>query len=369
MSWDFVIHRIIRPLAVLNPRQRLGGARQPFSAPSAGAWLLVVSIAAIVLVVGGGVAGTILYSRSRRKRKWKAFDKCADQAGLAEEERDLLAYLAQRAGIRHPKMVFSSQQTFKRLRTNIGRLGKVSLIWGESQGGVCATCVHVKSLFEKLENLAQLPQEDGDEPQPIDLGPMAEGVTSATDSQDCSSVTEMVTLKINPVEIWRDKSLVVRYCKGDAMWRLSAWMTTTADGKVVIRPFGTARWVDRRRFERVSVNMPAQVACFPFETTGTSGLAREFVEAKVVEMAGVGLRMQASLPVCEGQRVLVALKVEGNRTVESLGVVHHILSEEAGVSEFAVELVGLKSSEVAELITAADAPVESAPQEAVTVAS
>src|SRR3990172_9578630 len=158
-------------------------------------------------------------------------------------------------------------------------------------------------------------------------------------------------------------------------------------GAYVITP--VRRFVNRRRFLRVSVSLRAFVARFPFmrtfeaagddkgdgadlpDASGKTCAPPSFVPAVVTEMAGPGLRIESPLDVEAGERILVVfgLGEQGNKEssrgdadhgksrpviLEGVGEVRHVKAIESGLS-IAVELTGLDDSDVDELIRATNA--------------
>ncbi len=108
--------------------------------------------------------------------------------------------------------------------------------------------------------------------------------------------------------------------------------------------------------------------------------APEFAPATVTEMRGPGLRIETLLDVRAGERVLVVFDLEveplvsddpstmarRSRLIEDIGEVRHVKRLEEGVS-VAVELSGLKDSDVNELIRATNAALIDINEKANTV--
>jgi len=202
-------------------------------------------------------------------------------------------------------------------------------------------------------------------------------------------------LEMNPGELCR-----AQYYFGAAVWEFDASVISCHGGILILNHTDDVRFINRRRFLRVSVNKPAFIARFPFARTlltnddynqkdrqEPAGLSKtwgppEFVEAAVTELAGPGLRVEAPLEVKVGERVVVILKVSDeehlesfterqdsslrpatghrsritspSRVVEDVGEVRHIEAIQGGYS-IAVELTGLSDSNVDELVRATNA--------------
>jgi hypothetical protein len=67
-------------------------------------------------------------------------------------------------------------------------------------------------------------------------------------------------------------------------------------------------------------------------------------------VGGPGVRLETSLRVEEGDRVLVTLKFRDGWTLQGIGRVRRATLGDDGVSRIAVELVGLTQSELVELM-------------------
>ena len=96
------------------------------------------------------------------------------------------------------------------------------------------------------------------------LASMVDGSSPLAAAQEDADSSSAV-IKVNPVEIWQGDSLLMRYPQGQAMWQFNAKIMQTKSGQVVIKPLGAVRWGDSRSNRRSSVDIPAQVAAFPFD--------------------------------------------------------------------------------------------------------
>jgi len=189
-----------------------------------------------------------------------------------------------------------------------------------------------------------------------------------------------------PLETRAGDLWCVRYAFGVYVWEFDATAVTCSETRVVLNHTDHVRFVNRRRFRRVAVTMPALVACFPFTKRGGPGTqastrgarygtgrdripmdigtgAPAFVQGVVTELAGPGLRIEVPMQIRPGERVLVVfrptgvaaagaggeLAVDETYIVEDVGQVKHSRVTSTGVS-IAVELSGLNESEIDELV-------------------
>jgi hypothetical protein len=192
-------------------------------------------------------------------------------------------------------------------------------------------------------------------------------------------------IKISFGEFW-----CVRYFQGSSIWEFDSSVLSYDGSRLILRHNDNVRFINRRRFLRVPVIMPAFIASFPFEMVCTENRfdqideddddydieqshtliwgPPEFVPAVVTELAGPGLRVESTIDVNIGDRVLVVFnlgqhkdsgstrradKLESCNIAEDIGIVRHVKSVQNGVS-IAVELTGLNDANINKLICAAN---------------
>lgn len=302
MQWQLEIATILEPLVRLSGADRMRAAARWSTDSSSIPWDWILAALVGLVIVCGIAVGVAAYVGKKRKLSPKAFDQQAKEAGLTETEQRPPARALQQVGVGNPQAVSSA-----------GDAGA---------------------------------SEDG--PDSIDLGPLVEdGPLSELLGQQADA-KETAKVLVNPVEIWKGDTLLVRYPKGTVMWEFDARLNSAGE-EVVVRPLGAARWVDRRRFERVYVDAKAWVAPLPFERSEPVDQPHSFVEARLTELATIGLRLEAPVDVQVGQRVLVIVPLSGRRRAEAMGIVRRCWDPTAGGHDFAVELIGLHSDEVEQL--------------------
>ena len=82
-----------------------------------------------------------------------------------------------------------------------------------------------------------------------------------------------------------------------------------------MRLAGVVRTLDLRRYTRTRADAEARVAEFPLVKDGQASDAPAFVPARMTEAGGPGLKLDSSLRVAEGERILVVLKL-GDRSIQ-----------------------------------------------------
>jgi len=199
-----------------------------------------------------------------------------------------------------------------------------------------------------------------------------------------------ITVQLNDhLELSPGDVLCAHYYFGISVWEFDTSVVRSEGGVVVLTHSKNVRFVNRRRFLRVSVEKSAFIAHFPFRklftvrnlnrNDGKSAVkgakkgddeywgVPEFVPGVVTELAGPGIRIKTQLELEAGERVLVILKlnqikeaapdseadeeIKTLEVVEDIGEVKHITAVEDGFS-IAVELVGISDSNINELVRA-----------------
>ena len=214
-----------------------------------------------------------------------------------------------------------------------------------------------------------------------------------------------LTIKLStPVESKLGEFWRARYSFGASVWEFESSVVRYNDDVLVLNHSDDIRFISRRRFLRVQVNKPAFIAHFPFSRILSSNnnnnsqkspvIKRssenessdswgppEFIPATVTELGGPGLRIETTLEVKAGNRVLVIVNLSEEKSedlnpspkstsprsvlardrkntpskiIEDIGEVRHVKAVENG-SSIAVELTGLSDSDLNELIRATNA--------------
>ena len=312
------------------------------------AWGLVI----LAVVVGVTAAALVYWTRKARRaaESRKRFHDLAENMHLGSQERGLLMRVADLAGLaRSPEKIFTEAESFES-GSNLMASG----------AALCGGCGYLVSLREKLgfESSGEIGGAEE-----VTLGHIADGTELTvfrqsspenlkvwvTDTRD--EQRELVVLPEIPFEARAGEMWVVRYPRGPMVWEFNAWVISNMAGEIVLRPRGRARHINRRRYIRVPVRQPAQVAAFPFRKPHLRLSPPQFVPARVTEIGGPGMRVEspADLDTQRGQRMLVVTKLP-SRVLETVGIVRHVGQTERGKRSIALELIGLDTSEIADLM-------------------
>ncbi len=381
---------LIVSVLALTPQEKYAAARGLGNNNNADYWLFVLAIAALMILVG------LLWHVSKKRKvptrrlSRELFAENALRRGLSPRERQILLAIAVRSGSTRSQDIFTAVEAFDR--------GAAKLL---------AECQQTRTVDENERlktEVAFLREKLGFQVVQNGVGPAHSKRTSSRDIPN-NSMLELtrqdnhagVTIQAqvvrnddielavdleSPVETQSSDAWRVRYSFGLAVWEFDTTAVGCDGKRLVLNHTDCVRFVNRRRFPRVGVTLPARVAHFPLIQHSTSESRRSqvgadraaehdemvfntpvFVSGVVTELAGPGLRIEASLEIRAGDRVIVAFQLaqvrrDENRAtgwgedeciVESVGQVRHWRSTGDGVS-IAVELLGLSDVEIDTLV-------------------
>jgi len=417
-------------IPALTPAQRWDAARSWFGTGIiTDRWFILISLATLLTLLVLFLVVSLQRKIQERKAAEQLFVEYANRRGLSEHERQILLDIAVKAGLKRSEAIFTMGSAFESGAAKIieERLTqqKAEEAAAKDNLRILRQQVGLSSLREKLGFQKRRPASIGSPTKPkkstsrqIGVGkklhmtrrktPDAGSIESTVIKNDDTEL--MVKLGVPVVsslgELWR-----VRYYFGASVWEFDASVLSYSGDILVLNHSDNIRFINRRRFLRVPVKKPAFIAHFPFAKTfdGSSDISKEgseavlgtlegeqapasnnqeasvgtwgppeFVPAVVTELAGPGLRIEATLEVKVGDRVLVVLRLDeekeqdavlvregkaptsavrrpqAEKIVEDIGEVRHTRAIQNGLS-IAVELTGLSDSDVNELIRATNA--------------
>jgi len=353
-------------------------------------WFFFVAAAALAVLL------LLLWWVSRRRAPARAgltrelFAENALRRGLSSRERQILLAIVMRSGLGKTHNIFTTADAFDRGATKL--LAECVRTRNPDEIENLKTEVSFlreKLGFQTLRTPGALTQSRRPSSRDIPVGKTVEvtrrrrrgGATIRAEvvrNDDIELAVEMETpVESHAGDFWR-----ARYTFGMSVWEFDTTVVSCEGMRVVFNHVDNVRFVNRRRFPRVAVTMPALVAPFPFRrrvlsavrrVAGEGGLDQNmghaplgppaFVHGVVTELAGPGLRVEAPLQVRAGDRVVVVFRLDGmgasgiqsgrdgdqGCVIENVGQVRHCHSTEAGVS-IAVELTGLNEGDIDELV-------------------
>ena len=397
-----VIAHLTTTVLGLTPLERLDAVRKPFDMSFVTErWFAITMMVALLALIALFLLVSYKRAPSQRKASRELFDEYADKSGLSERERQILQAIAGYAELKESEAIFTTPSAFDR---GAAKMVEESQAWRGSEGSRLLK-IELSYLREKLGLKKQHQSSIGSSSKPKRLSsrqiPVGRTVritrrtNRASDDIEATVVRnddiELTLKMVVPVRITFGETWRVHYYFGASVWEFDTSVVSYDGNILVLNHSDNVRFINRRRFLRVPVNMPAFVAPFPFAMTTARFDSRseeqepqpsssdvsggiwgppEFVSAVVTELAGPGLRVETALEVNVGNRVLMVFRLDAEgdsgshrqetggasnlRVVQDIGEVRHVKGIEKGFS-VAVELVGLSDQDVDELVRATNA--------------
>jgi len=384
----------------MTPLQRWRAAREFDMNSAAERWFVLIGIVAMLTLAVLLFALSFKRIRQERKASDHLFTEYARKRGLTLRERQMLLETARQAGLKRNEAIFTLGTAFDR---GMAKIIEENLADQQATEESRQLKTELWSLREKLGFRNQPYAPDGSptnttkpSSRQIPVGKKVQLTRrKAQDSHDIESTvvenshSELTLRLTKPVKVTFKEYWCVRYNSGPFVWEFDTSVVSYDGDRLVLNHSDGVRFVKRRRFLRVPVEMSALIASFPFEkslvesspSSQEQGAANpdsakppaatlfppEFVPAVVTELAGPGLRIESSLEIKAGERILVVFSLEHDanpadrspnpatpKIVEDVGVVRRTKRAQNGLS-IAVELTGLSDSNIDELVRATNA--------------
>ncbi len=302
------------------------------------------------------------------KRQHKEqFDFLCDQRGLTAQQREILAAIGKLSGSGRTEDIFFQSEVFIRGASklmqdyfasgrNVIERKKMNILIGQ-----------IKQKLGYQKGAGGLPVRRGRDPglSSRDI-PVGKTVSIALSTRPEGSRVDAVVIQNDefelvlrpeiPVSCPPGEHWNVRYRLGTSTYEFDALTMVCGPEGLELNHAESVRYLNRRRFLRVPVEFPAQVALFPIQKqSGQDRIAApQFVPATITEVSGPGLRIHTGLAVDHGQRLLVVFELEPGKVIEDIAEVRG-LRETAQDQSIGVELIGLDDATVNELIRTTNA--------------
>ena len=393
---DLVWDVLFRGMAILTPteRWRAAGSGPRESAAGQMANYLLPVLAAVVLVFMILALWWVMHRQrpARRKTAREAFAATALRRGLSARERQILVAIVARSGLGRSHDIFTTVDAFDRGATKLlAECGRTRRPHEIERLKTEVTGLRQKLGFQTLRAAGGLGQARKASSRDIPVGKPVEvlwqrqrdrmtlrgEVVRNDDIELAITLEKAVPSKAG--DVWR-----VRYAYGAGLWEYDTTAVSCDEKRLTLNHVDQVRFVNRRRFTRVAVQMPAVVAAFPFMRRALDGVpggsggpgqadVPVFVRGMVTQLAGPCLCVEAPLEVCAGDRVLVAFRpseiteqgdvigasFEQEYVIEDVGLVRHCRTVAGGVV-IAMELVGLNETDIDALVRLTNAMIASA---------
>lgn len=336
----------------LTATERVGAARDGVVGNPVSSWWLALPIllVAMLLVM---VAG-LLYSRRQRMQReiLNLFAKNSSRVGMSDEETVILLQIARLAGLKQVNAIFTMNAAFDMGVAALLRGNKLATATSEQR---MATSAALDSLRDKLGFQHPSDVQGGEtmSTQQITVSSHLTLCLAGTRDNVKALVSrnefqQIVIDTVSPHHWGVGQRLQARYFDGAALWEFDTSVLSIAHGNVTIAHASNVRFINRRRFPRIPVQYQASVASFPFLPGQIDASPPRFMAAKVVEIAGTGIKFRAPLISSLGQWVLLVVMMDG-KVIQGMGKIRRTGPVADGVTETVVEMAALGSAEVSEL--------------------
>jgi len=391
MAGALIIDKLNTIVLALTPIERWKAARRLDSNFMAEQWFILMAVVALITLTA--LLLWISYSKIAEERKIveRLFLEYTERRGLSERERQILLEVAKRSELKRKDAIFTVQNAFERGAINLieQNLTSQQTPQESEQLKTELSLLREKLGFKPFDSIEAFSESRLSSKQ-IPIGKKvyitrrttrsAEDIEArVVDNNEKELTIKLkVRLKVTFSEIWR-----IHYYAGKTVWEFDTSVTSSDGNTLALSHSESVRFINRRRFLRVPVHNLAFISKFPFaraidengqETDIFSDMAQglakvssdtwkplEFVHAVVTELAGPGLRIEAPMKVKDGERILVVFKLDTekenmsptttSKIVEDIGEVKHSKATKNGYS-IAVELIGLRDTDIRELIQA-----------------
>ncbi len=321
-----------------------GGARMLF-------WVVIaITVTATVLLLCTLVARSIQTSK-----KWSRFDMLAASFKLELQQRKLLRYLAELLELKDPNSILTSQGVFDQGVARLmqdARTAKMPPKSRSSLGGLLDSIREVLGFSQFGDNLYNAIASSRQVVKGSDVYIVPPGVSGSIPAK----ITESSTLEFDveterPLQMESGQQVRIRFPGGPVVWEFNTTVVSCQGNKACFNHTEEVHAVNRRRFPRVQTDKHAHMADFPFTVKNPQHETPEFLTGRLKELGGPGaVLLQSNIVADVGDKILVTIKFSQNLLVQGVARVRRKIKNQTGDTHVAVELVGLDSNEMSELI-------------------
>jgi len=337
-------------LAKSSAVQRWQGAKNAPEWHFGWEWMTGLGLAMFIVIAGVGLIG---FLRTRKKLGKMTEDWYEQTRKLSGEEIELLTRLIQQSGLIRTEPRFTLHHAFQ---TGMNNYLSSETFCDQAPEDQIAIRRAINELRRKLAiDLAE--RDDSPGTQRIPVGSILT-VMNLPEPEEINIRVEgkgedgLLVEPTTPVDVKIGRALLIRHFDGERVWEINTRVSHRVEGMWLIEHDPSIRPINVRRFVRVPIQQRALVGVFPFHTdeaTVSQMTPPSFVNALLMEIAGPGLMLEVDLELKVGQRILVVFELDNKRQIQSVGRVRRV-NYQSNPMRYGVELVGLKPSQIAELM-------------------
>lgn len=335
-------------LARLQAQDRWQAARSGAESSGNGL-LLAVGAGLVLLLIGGGILAFHIQRRRNRQSSEDLFHQQAENQGLNAQETTVLERIAEWSGQDPADMIAVEDVLLDSIDEYLGS-GQFQDMPGPQRLSLthCLGAIKAKLGFGAPE---------GDIPTSSRMIVEDAWLTVVPGSMQGEfraklwrrSQGHLLLKPENPIQAAPGDRWAMRFFDGECLWEFESEVTGLTDDAVVLNHCEEMRVANRRRFKRVPVRMSALVCDFAFRRDDGELTVPQFVEAKLLEVGGPGIKIKAPLTMRPRQRLLVVMELADGVVFQALGKVRQVQNPRGSLSVYGVELTELTPGEVSQL--------------------
>ncbi len=330
-------------------------------------WFIVLGLSLVVVLSVILLCVRKLRLERDSEKQEREFKENCHRFNFTTDERRIFEAVVERSGLRNRNSIFTMPDVFD---SGAGKLMQEVFSAGLDINQRKRLNVTVNSIKNKLgfkkrtyAFTVRSSKTKGLTSRQIPVGKRLSVARSGSDDNTrCEGVVvssdeiEMVVKTEQPLLGTAGEKWNVHYKQGASVWEFDVLALHCDGDQLVFNHSDKIRFINRRRFLRVAVDLPAMVTKFEslrssWEEERKMEMLPEFYRAKVRELSGPGLKLETNMDVKNGERILVIFELDEKRIVQDVGEIRGI-RKEGDHRLIGVELVGLTDFAVDELVKA-----------------
>jgi hypothetical protein len=351
---------------VLSPLQRYQSMRRLQGSPvnedvATSKWFILSGLLAIgLLLILLFVVRRVRLKKERRALEARFRETC-EKRRLSIQECEILTSICRHANLEMKNQIFMDYAAFE---AGFAGLIQESFSAGHSlrqrkQLNIMVQCIKAKLGFQKSTHAGDgavlSPQKMGSRQIPQGRNVRVEVVTESSvfcfEAQVIRNDSfELVLQPETAIEATPGQTVQIQYKVGAMVWVFESTVIACGSGGLELNHNEEVKFLNRRRFPRVSLQKKAKVAVYEMNPASAGELKTPvFEDALILELSGPGMQIQTNLDLKVLGRILVIFEPEMGHVVQDVAQVRGVRETKFGRIA-AVEMIGLDENTVNDLI-------------------
>lgn len=325
-------------------------------------WYILVSVAVVIVLMISLIVIHLKFKKRQKKLSQDLFGSNSNRYGLDNNMRELAWELAKLSGASNAGQIFLSSDVFDlgsaRLMNQLFKSGMAL----EKRKAKNAKIKELRDIIGYTKTTAKA-NVRSNRSRKITSRHVSTGRTvslvNAKDHQirlDAEIVNNndlelwlkpLTSIKVEPGQIWQ-----MYYNLGASVWEFSCYLIGVSEGNLIFGHSDHVKFINRRRFKRVSVNKECWIAKFNCNENiadQKKKVTPHFELARVTELSGPGLRIRSEMEVKIHDRILISSELLPGIIIQDIAEVRHVRGMDDG-KMIAVELIGIDEDTVDKLV-------------------